>query len=342
MTTVTANSKQGRETPLPYVIWGWIGSGILHVIAVLLLVYFLRSFGQPGGMGQESLDYHSVGLYASSSPGETMGDDKTPSPLTQMEKSIPVENPPLETTMPTPTQVTNPLEQPNENMESPSELDQNVTPNRIGVGEMTSHQSVGQSAPVATTNTPAAAPPPPPGTVSFFSINDTGKSFVFVIDLSQSMIEDGAFDAAREQLLSALRNLKIDQKFHVVFYNRDVYEFRLQDRRAGLLTASPVHITLARNYIQSQTPSGGTNHMPALMTALGYRPEVIFFLTDALEPKLTAGELERLRLYNRGCKIHTVEFGSGPDLDRALNFLERLSSQNNGTHRYVDVKTLAQ
>ncbi len=345
-----AKTEQG-ESRSPYMVWGWAGSLVVHVSILCIALFFSGAYGVPGGMGQDVEEYHTVGLYSSSGPGGT-GDGRPfsespgPGPEPTMEKVQP--DPPAfvepQETEPEPTDTQIAMDQvdpstiakplPDEPSESMSE--------QIGAGMSTSTSPSAAMPEVATIvpggGTGVGSPAPPAGTINFFNIADTGKSFVFVIDMSQSMIDDNAFDAAREQLLAGLSNLKIEQKFQVVFYNGQVHEFRLQDRAAELVLASPVHLTLARNFITAQLPSGGTSHQPALMTALKYRPDVIFFLTDALEPKLEASQLERLRSYNRGAKIHTIEFGSGPDLDRGLNFLERLASQNNGTHRYVDVK----
>jgi hypothetical protein len=69
-------------------------------------------------------------------------------------------------------------------------------------------------------------------------------------------------------------------------------------------------------------------------------PDVIFFLTDAGEPQLTARELADLRRKNRAESIiNTIEFGAGP-FQGGENFLMRLAQQNRGQHVYVDVTSL--
>jgi Ca-activated chloride channel family protein len=75
--------------------------------------------------------------------------------------------------------------------------------------------------------------------------------------------------------------------------------------------------------------------------ALRMNPEVIFFLTDALEPPLWPKDLERIRTMNGGrVRIHSIEFGQGPELgvDANIgNFLRKLANQNGGSYRYHDV-----
>jgi hypothetical protein len=79
--------------------------------------------------------------------------------------------------------------------------------------------------------------------------------------------------------------------------------------------------------------------MEALLMALQMRPDVIFFLTDADEPKLTSADLRRIRERNRGVSINAIEFGSGPSQGR-YTFLRQLADENHGKHAYVDVTSL--
>jgi len=73
--------------------------------------------------------------------------------------------------------------------------------------------------------------------------------------------------------------------------------------------------------------------------ALGMSPDVVFFLTDADEPRLTDEELGRVRRWNRSATIHSIEFGFGPQRN-SDSFLARLAQQNGGQHVYVDVSRL--
>ena len=84
---------------------------------------------------------------------------------------------------------------------------------------------------------------------------------------------------------------------------------------------------------------GGTRHLSALRLALGLRPDVVFFLTDADEPRLTSDEMRQIRVLNKGSIINTIEFGYGPQ-HRMDNFLVQLAKQNGGQHVYVDVRRL--
>jgi hypothetical protein len=66
---------------------------------------------------------------------------------------------------------------------------------------------------------------------------------------------------------------------------------------------------------------------------------VIYFLTDADDPALSARDLDEIRRLNPGTRIHAIEFGEGGKLD-ASTAMERLAQQNHGAYQYVDVKKL--
>ena len=89
----------------------------------------------------------------------------------------------------------------------------------------------------------------------------------------------------------------------------------------------------------SITAGGATRHFEALEMALRMGPDVIFFLTDADEPRLTAQELARIAQMNRGTSINTIEFGTSSQ-GESDNFITRLARQNGGQHVYIDVSQL--
>ena len=96
---------------------------------------------------------------------------------------------------------------------------------------------------------------------------------------------------------------------------------------------------LASRFVGSITASGATRHEEALELALRLGPDVIFFLTDADEPRMTAKDLAQITQRNQGTTINTIEFGYGQQYD-SDNFLVKLARQNGGQHVYVDVSRL--
>ncbi|MBC8115623.1 MAG: hypothetical protein H7062_14665, partial [Candidatus Saccharimonas sp.] len=111
------------------------------------------------------------------------------------------------------------------------------------------------------------------------------------------------------------------------------------EAKPTLAHATEINKTLARQQIAGVQPGAGTNHFPAIELALKLNPDVIFFLTDAAEPAMPPAELEKIKRLNNGrARIHSIEFGVGPELtEYTSNFLRRLPQQNGGTYRYHDV-----
>ena len=84
---------------------------------------------------------------------------------------------------------------------------------------------------------------------------------------------------------------------------------------------------------------GGTDHIKALQRAVAMRPDVIFLLTDADEPRLGPGQLVKIHRTAGGIAINTVEFGYGPPSGED-NFLAQLARQNGGQYGYVDISKI--
>lgn len=190
--------------------------------------------------------------------------------------------------------------------------------------------------------------PAPPGGLArgagdggFFGIPAAGETFAYVIDVSGSMTDDDAIKIAKAELMASLGGLRGGQRFQIIFYNERPTPLRLPGRAPEkLYDATDVNKMLARQEIAAVRADLGTKHMPALRAALDIEPDVIFFLTDADEPALTARDLAEIRKANtRGTRIHAVEFGKGAKLDGSRS-LERLAGENHGAYQYRDVTRL--
>lgn len=175
----------------------------------------------------------------------------------------------------------------------------------------------------------------------FFGIEKEGFKFVYVIDRSGSMGGSGrnALDAAKSQVLASIADLGDLHQFQIIFYNEKPWVFNPSDLPGRLALATDPNKARAKRFIDSVTADGGTRHEDALLAAIRLQPDVIFFLTDADEPKLSPRQLDKIRQRSHGISISAVEFGFGPQKDRD-NFLVRLARENNGEHVYVDVSKL--
>ena len=174
----------------------------------------------------------------------------------------------------------------------------------------------------------------------FFGTSDAGMKVVFVVDASGSMISHNAMQVAKSELMRSLKSLDERQQFLIIFYDDTPHVVMLKnDSKLTLAQATEINKTLAGQQIAGIQPGAGTNHFPAIELALKLKPDVIFFLTDAAEPPIPPAELEKIKRLNNGlARIHSIEFGVGPELvEYTSNFLRRLPQQNGGTYRYHDV-----
>jgi hypothetical protein len=180
-------------------------------------------------------------------------------------------------------------------------------------------------------------------TVEVFGVQGTGSRFVYVFDRSLSMSGYGGrpLAAAKRELIKSLESLGSVHQFQIVFYNEQPRVFNTRPGATPQLAfANDENKAQAEAFVRSITGDGGTQHMDALVRALAMSPDVIFFLTDADDPKLTESDLERLRQRAGGrTVINCIEYGGGPSQGEN-NFLRRLAAQNRGHHAYVDVSKL--
>jgi len=168
-----------------------------------------------------------------------------------------------------------------------------------------------------------------------------GRKFVYVFDRSGSM--DGhkgaPLIAAKAELLASLKDLNQAQQFQIIFYNEQPRVFNPSGTPGRLVFGTDQNKYLAQKFVGGITADGATHHEEALALALKMVPYVVFFLTDADEPKMDEKQLARIARLNRGTTIHAIEFGYGPQ-HHADNFLAALARRNGGKHVYVDVSRL--
>ena len=174
-----------------------------------------------------------------------------------------------------------------------------------------------------------------------FGVSGVGYKFVYVFDRSGSMDGHGGapLAAAKSELVHSLHELDKTHQFQVIFYNKHPRVFTLSGNDARLAFGTEQNKRLAERFIGGITADGATQHEEALVLALRLDPDVIFFLTDADEPTLSAKQLARIAQLNNGTTINAIEFGYGPQAD-SDNFLVKLARQNGGQHGYVDVSQL--
>jgi hypothetical protein len=176
------------------------------------------------------------------------------------------------------------------------------------------------------------------GRTSLFGLVGEGYKFVYVFDRSGSMGGEGreSLRAVKAELLKSLDHLDTVHQFQLVFYNERTVVFNPTGTAGRLAFATDENKRLATRFLNSISADGGTDHEAALRTAIHLQPDVIFFLTDADDPKLSAAQLAKIRNLAAGIIINCVEFGPGAK-PSGTTFLETLAKQNGGAYVYIDI-----
>ena len=307
----------------------WALSLAFHAGMFFLLATMARSCGSTVGDGVQG-DFRQVGLYVKPAESNQPSDSLEATEEAANEPAFPAaaqptDRPAVDNSPPVPLSTPAPqtpiigggAATPSV---APRDIAEFSRPNRVGRPAAAAAGGVGQSE------------------VPFFGIRDKGTRFVYVLECSGSMAGSPIL-VAKSELMASLQSLESTQQFQIIFYNQTPREMTLQgDRRTQLHWGTDINKTLARQFIASVQPDLGTDHMPALKKALRLTPEVIFFLTDADEPQLTAAERDDIRRTNGGkTRIHCIEFGKGAKLRKVESFLEKVARENGGTYRYRDV-----
>lgn len=175
----------------------------------------------------------------------------------------------------------------------------------------------------------------PPVETMFFGASGSGRHFVYVFDRSDSM-EGKPLNAVKSELVRSLSLLGPRHSFQIVTYNNRPSFFNAAG--FSLLQADDATKRRAETYVRHVIAEGGTKHYEALRMALKFRPDVIFFLTDANIPQLDSRELAemRSRCVESNTTIHAIEFGREPQVPEN-SFLQKLAMQNGGEYRYLNV-----
>jgi hypothetical protein len=166
-----------------------------------------------------------------------------------------------------------------------------------------------------------------------FGVTARGSSFVYVFDRSLSM-QGPALVAAKRELLASLSQLQPVQQFQIIFYNE-----KPKIMPPGLLLfADDNGRRQSESFVGGITAAGGTDHVSALELAIRLQPDVIFLLTDADEPPLSARELNAIHQKNTAI-INVIEFKTGSEAPKRSS-LRQLADQNRGEYKQIDSSSL--
>ncbi len=176
-----------------------------------------------------------------------------------------------------------------------------------------------------------------PATIRVFGSGGlVGRKFVFLIDRSRSMGDEGlgVIERANSELQTALSQLTSDHEFQVIAYH---HETTMIDKRA-MLPATAENLQKVSEFIQNLAAFGGTEHESGLIAALAFKPDIVVLLTDGGLPEMNSAQLATIRrMAGKNTQVHCIQFGNGTAV--ASSFMTTLAQENRGTYKYIDVST---
>ncbi len=310
----TGLSNRLRRPEVP----SWLGSMVLHALALLALALAMRYAPQRGTTAERSAE---VGIALKHTDGQTeYYESEADSGAAESSASDSLNPDDLLAE----ALADSPASDPSDRLPK--------TTAALGPG------SIDQTGPL----NPGAAHGAPPGAgglggkaaVNVFGTQGVGNKFVYVFDRSLSMGDSGRspLEAAKGEMIRSLDSLGDMHQFQIIFYNEKPFPWN----DGKLAFGTEQNKERARRFIGSITAFGRTEHEDALKLAIKMHPDVIFFLTDANEPQLSGRQLYEIGRRAAGIQINAIEFGIGPK-QSGNNFLVKLARQNGGQYKYHDI-----
>jgi Ca-activated chloride channel family protein len=160
---------------------------------------------------------------------------------------------------------------------------------------------------------------------------DASMDYVFVLDISGSMQDDGKLDQSRRAISAFVDALGADDRFEIVSFNVEP-----TPAFGSLHPADAASKQAAAQFLASRAPRGGTLLNPAMATAYKYagseRPLNVIILSDGMTEQTERAQLVGLiRQRPAGTRVFCI--GVGNDVNRAL--LEQLADESGGLAAFV-------
>jgi hypothetical protein len=166
------------------------------------------------------------------------------------------------------------------------------------------------------------------GGAEFFGIGGSGSTFVYVVDASGSMNEEGKWERARAELLRSIEHLTENQKYFIIFYNDSWYPMSGD----GPVSSSAKQLDRTRRWVTRVWPGGGTFPLESLLHALAMEPDAIYFLSDG---RFDPAVIDALRVENPSSSaqvpIHTIGFVN----KETVELMQQIAKQSGGKFRFV-------
>lgn len=312
--TISENQEERKKAFFFARFRGAVASLLVHIgLVVSLAVVTLKMPSPPAGMAFESASAESV---------EQM-----------LEMTQPVE-------LETPDAVAEPTRMPEpafDATESLAEVSSAISTDLGSLAPAPSNRLAGVTAAssIATATASSAA-----SNASFFGAAAGGNCFCYVIDGSGSM-RNGPWDAAKLELWKSLASLKPNQRFYIIFFNRELSAITVPGEREPAerpLYATKENLEHARRWMDTLRIDIGAPPTKALSLAIEKEPDAVYLLTDGVTKVDVAEFLERenrisdlINGQQVRVPIHTIAFYSL----EGQQLLKQIAAENKGQFIYV-------
>jgi hypothetical protein len=164
---------------------------------------------------------------------------------------------------------------------------------------------------------------PPWRQTTFFGIRAAGKFFVYVIDCSESMIDEDRFARATMEVRRSVLSLQAPQQFEVIFYNEESMPMPGGPKPRP---ADPQNKNQLVSWLRLVDPDGGTDPRSAIRQAISLQPQAVFLLSDGVFPDGTAEAIAKFNA--RRIPIHCVDLSGGEGGDH----LRKIARESGGKY----------
>lgn len=117
----------------------------------------------------------------------------------------------------------------------------------------------------------------------FFGASASGRTFVFILDVSGSMNarQGGRFTRARDELVASISKLDESQSFYVFLFNWSTFPMFGPALNPGKpIAATRENVDQLRAWLYTIVPDSGTDPRQAISIAAQMAPDAIFLLSD--------------------------------------------------------------
>ena len=167
------------------------------------------------------------------------------------------------------------------------------------------------------------------GGAEFFGIGGKGGSFVYVVDASGSMNEEGKWERARAELLRSIEHLTEGQRFFIIFYNDGWYPMSADKPVLATRQTDRSHAALGEPRL------AGRRHVPARSAAARTVDGTGRGLLSLRRTVRPGSDRSRCECENPSSTaqipIHTIAFVNKETID----LMQQIAKQSGGKFRFV-------